>query len=49
MVVAPEAADVARACSYLVGHPDEARALGEAGKAVAGRITWDACIEALLS
>jgi glycosyltransferase involved in cell wall biosynthesis len=49
IVVAPEAADVARACSYLVGHPDEARSLGQAGKAVAERITWDACIEALLS
>ena len=34
---------------HLVGHADEARALGEAGKAVAERITWDACIEALLS
>ena len=49
MVVAPEAADVARACSYLVGHPAEARSLGEAGRAVAERITWDVCIEALLS
>ena len=49
MVVAPEAADVARACSYLVGHPSEARSLGEAGRAVAERITWDVCIEALLS
>ena len=49
MVVAPEAADVARACSYLVGHPEEARSLGEAGKAVAERVTWDACVEALLS
>jgi hypothetical protein len=47
--VAPEAGEVARACSYLVGHQDEAHALGEAGKAVAERITWDACIEALLS
>jgi len=49
LVVAPEAGEVARACSYLVGHQDEAHALGEAGKAVAERITWDACIEALLS
>ena len=49
VVVAPAAADLARACAYLVGHPDEARALGEAGKAAAGRITWDVCIEALLS
>jgi glycosyltransferase involved in cell wall biosynthesis len=49
LVVAPEAADLARACAHLVAHPDEARSLGEAGKAVAERITWDACIEALLS
>jgi len=49
VVVAPDAADLARACAYLVGHPDEARSLGEAGKAAAARITWDACIEALLS
>jgi len=49
VVVAPEAADLARACAYLLGHPDEARTLGEAGKDAAGRITWDVCIEALLS
>ncbi len=29
--------------------PDEARAWGRAGKAVAERVTWDACIDALLS
>jgi glycosyltransferase involved in cell wall biosynthesis len=49
LVVAPDPADLARACAHLVAHPDEARSLGEAGKAVAERITWDACIEALLS
>ncbi len=49
LVVAPEAAEVARACAYLVGHLDEAKAWGEAGKLVAGQITWDVCIDALLS
>jgi glycosyltransferase involved in cell wall biosynthesis len=49
IVVAPEAAGVARACAYLSAHVDEAKAWGEAGKAVAERITWDACIDALLS
>jgi glycosyltransferase involved in cell wall biosynthesis len=49
LVVAPEPAELARACAYLAGHVDEARSLGEAGKAVAERITWDACIDALLS
>ncbi len=49
LVVAPEPGEVAAACTYLVRHPDEARRLGEAGKAVAERITWDACIEALLA
>ena len=49
LVVAPEPAELARACAYLAGHVDEARSLGEAGKAVAEKITWDACIDALLS
>ncbi len=48
LVVAPEPAALAEACAYLAGHPDEAKALGEAGKALAEKITWDACIEALL-
>ena len=49
LVVAPEPAALASACAYLACHVDEARSLGEAGKAVAERITWDACIDALLS
>jgi len=49
LVVEPEAAGVARACAALVADPGRARTLGEAGKAIAERITWDACIEALLS
>ena len=50
LVVAPEPAELAEACAYLAGAPSTRRsALGEAGKAVAERITWDACIDALLS
>lgn len=49
LVVAPDAAELARACSYLAAHLDEAKAWGQAGKTVAERITWDACIDALLS
>jgi glycosyltransferase involved in cell wall biosynthesis len=49
LVVNPDAADLARACSYLSAHLDDAKAWGEAGKVVAERITWDACIDALLS
>jgi glycosyltransferase involved in cell wall biosynthesis len=49
VVVAPEARQVADACAWLGSHPDEARAWGRAGKTVAERVTWDACIDALLS
>jgi glycosyltransferase involved in cell wall biosynthesis len=49
VVVAPDAAELARACTYLAGHIDEAKAWGEAGKAIAERITWDGCISALLT
>src|SRR5581483_1241436 len=49
IVAAPDAAEVARACAYLVQHPDEARTWGAAGKAVAERVTWDACVDALLA
>jgi glycosyltransferase involved in cell wall biosynthesis len=49
LVVEPGAAELARACAYLAAHVDEARRFGEAGKAVAEGITWDRCIDALLS
>ncbi|HZT91814.1 MAG TPA: glycosyltransferase family 4 protein [Gaiellaceae bacterium] len=48
LVVAPEPAELARACAYLLAHADEARAWGAAGRAVAERVTWDACVDALL-
>jgi glycosyltransferase involved in cell wall biosynthesis len=49
LVVAPDAAAIARACDYLVEHVDEARAWGRAGRTVAERVTWDACVDALLA
>jgi len=49
VVVAPEAAAVAEACAYLAAHVDEAKAWGRAGRAIAERVTWDACVDALLS
>jgi glycosyltransferase involved in cell wall biosynthesis len=49
VVVAPDAAEIARAAVYLGEHADEARAWGSAGKAIAERVTWDACIDALLN
>ena len=48
VVVAPEPASLAEACVYLSAHVDEAKALGRAGQAVAQRVSWDACVDALL-
>ena len=48
VVVAPEPASVAEACAYLSAHVDEAKAFGRAGQAVARRVNWDACVDALL-
>jgi hypothetical protein len=47
-VVDPEPALLGRACAALAADPGRARALGEAGKLIAERITWDGCIDALL-
>jgi glycosyltransferase involved in cell wall biosynthesis len=49
VVVAPQASAVAEACAYLAAHVDEAKAWGRAGRAIAERVTWDACVDALLS
>ena len=49
VVVAPEPAAIARAVLYLGEHADQAKAWGAAGKAIAERVTWDACVDALLS
>jgi glycosyltransferase involved in cell wall biosynthesis len=47
LVVAPEAAELGKACTYLTEHAAEAKAWGSAGQAVASRVTWDACVDAL--
>src|SRR5581483_8574998 len=49
LVVAPTVEDVARACTWLREHSDDARKLGRAGREVARAVTWDACIERLLA
>jgi len=49
LVAPPNAAEVARACAYLASHADEAAAFGAAGKELAARVTWDACVDALLA
>jgi len=48
LVVAPTIEDVARACTWLREHEDDARALGRAGRELARAVTWNACIERLL-
>ncbi|HEV2590334.1 MAG TPA: glycosyltransferase family 4 protein [Gaiellaceae bacterium] len=49
VVVEPDVADIARGAAYLTAHVDEAKSWGRAGRAVAERVTWDACVDALLS
>jgi glycosyltransferase involved in cell wall biosynthesis len=49
LVVAPSADELAAACAYLGEHVAEAKAWGETGKAAAARVTWDACVDALLA
>ena len=49
VVVNPDAAALAGACSRLAADQGAAASLGAAGKAVAERVTWDACVDALLS
>lgn len=49
LVVTPEAGAVGRAAARLRDDPGEAARLGEAGRAIAVEVTWDRCIERLLS
>ena len=49
LVVSPRAAELGQACAYLATHVEEAKAWGRAGKLVAERVTWDACVDALLA
>ena len=48
-VVDPSAAAIAAAAVWLRDHPEQAAALGEAGRAVAAEVTWDRAIGRLLS
>ncbi len=49
LVVAPDAAEIARALGWLREHPDEAASYGRAGKAIASEVTWDRAIGRLLA
>ena len=49
LVVAPEAAAIAQAATWLRTHHADAEALGRAGKALADDVTWDRAIQRLLS
>jgi glycosyltransferase involved in cell wall biosynthesis len=49
LVVAPEAAELARAAGWLRAHRDEAASYGRAGKLIAAEVTWDRAIERLLA
>jgi glycosyltransferase involved in cell wall biosynthesis len=49
IVCSPQTDAVARAVRFLREHPDDARAWGRAGRAVAEQVTWDHAIERLLS
>src|SRR5436190_9036316 len=49
IVCEPTAEAVARACSWLLEHRDDAERLGRSGKAVAERVTWDNVVDRLLA
>jgi glycosyltransferase involved in cell wall biosynthesis len=49
LVVAPDPGELAQACAYLGEHVEDAKSWGRAGKRVAERVTWDACVNALLA
>lgn len=48
LVVTPTVEELARACTWLLEHADDARTLGRAGRDVARAVTWDSCIDRLL-
>lgn len=49
IVVAPDAAEVARGLAWLRANADEAKSFGRAGHELARAVTWDACIDRLLA
>jgi glycosyltransferase involved in cell wall biosynthesis len=49
LVCEPRAAALAEACAWLRVHPEDAKAWGLAGKAIAERVSWDETIGKLLA
>jgi glycosyltransferase involved in cell wall biosynthesis len=49
LVCAPRAADLGRACAWLLTHRDDARSFGRAGREIAAQVTWEQAIERLLA
>jgi len=49
LVVAPDATEIARGLAWLRAHTDEARMFGRAGRELAQTVTWDSCIDRLLT
>ncbi|CAN5260611.1 glycosyltransferase family 4 protein [soil metagenome] len=49
LVVAPDAAELARAAGWLRENREDAASFGRAGKAIAAEVTWDRAIARLLS
>jgi len=49
LVCEPRAEAIADACAYLLGHDDDARAWGSAGRAVAERLSWAETVDRLLA
>jgi glycosyltransferase involved in cell wall biosynthesis len=49
LVVPPQARELAAATARLRANPQDARRFGEAGRELAARVTWDACIDRLLA
>jgi glycosyltransferase involved in cell wall biosynthesis len=49
LVIEPQAAALAEACSWLRDHVDDAKTWGQAGKEIARRVSWDETIARLLA
>ena len=49
LVCEPRAEAIADACAYLLGHDDDAKAWGNAGRAVAERLSWAETVDRLLA
>lgn len=48
LVTTPDPAAIAAALRRLIGNPERARQFGEAGRVVAGQVTWDSVVDGLL-